>query len=223
MPDQDNAENPEYTPKQIVEEKLRVIHRCHSRNERRKSTNYRKISRQRNGFASVPRVKGVSLLEVFTVKNPGVITLEKPSSENRSNPIIESVTQKSSDREQNQDKIKLKMLCRSGQSANRKKESVSWKKRCDDQSTLAENDQEQQQIGPSPDLQGQLIQVIVQMEKEINGIPLHTKKARYESGDVSAKRGPSATEIVKCEREKEKGSKEKFKRNPASLRLTVRT
>jgi hypothetical protein len=68
------------------------------------------------------------------------------------------------------------VLGRSGQSANRKEQSVSRKKRCDHQSALAENDQEQQQIGPSSDLQGQLIQVIVQMEKEINGIPLHTKK-----------------------------------------------
>jgi hypothetical protein len=114
MADQDDAENPQYAPKQIVEEKLPVVHRRHSGHERRKSANHRKVSRQRYGLASVPLVKGMSLIQVFSIENPGIVALEKLSSESRTNPIIEGIAQKSGDREQDQDHVKLKVLGRSG-------------------------------------------------------------------------------------------------------------
>jgi len=43
MAEQYDAENPEYAAKQIIEEKLRVVHGRHPCNEWCKSADYRKI------------------------------------------------------------------------------------------------------------------------------------------------------------------------------------
>src|SRR5258706_3648417 len=110
MADQDDDESQEYAPKQIVEEKLPVVHRRHSGHERRKSANHRKVSRQRYGLASVPLVKGMSLIQVFSIENPGIVALEKLSSKSRTNPIIEVIAEKSVDREHDQAPVKIQVM-----------------------------------------------------------------------------------------------------------------
>jgi hypothetical protein len=69
--------------------------------------------------------------------------------------------------------------------------------------------------------------VIVKVEKEVNGIPLHTKSSVPNPGMFRRSSGGPQHKSSRPKVEKWRGAKkvykEKFKRNPTSLRLKVRT
>jgi hypothetical protein len=119
MPEQDDAENPKYAAQEIVEEKLWIMHCCHSSNEWCECPNDRKVSGKSNRFTSVPTVESMSLFQIFPIENPGIIALEQRSPEGSADPVIEGIADESCDREQDQYDVKIKMLGGRGQGPDR--------------------------------------------------------------------------------------------------------
>lgn len=146
----------------------------------------------------MPFVEGVRLVEMPPVEYAALRIAEKPLAEFLPDPVVGGMAENPCDREQNENEWQVQWTAFCSQCADREQECISWEKWSYHQSGFGKDDQEEQCVDPGPVAPGELIEIKVKMQNDVQKFknPIHRAKSGNESAIVSF----SATEIRKTVR-----------------------
>ena len=146
----------------------------------------------------MPFVEGVRLVEMSSVEYAALRIAEKPLAEFLPDPVVRGMAKNSCDREQNENEWQVQRTAFCSQCADREQECISWEKWSYHQSGFGKDDQEEQCVDPGSVATGELIEIKVKMQNDVQKFenPVHRAKSGNESAIVSF----CATEIRKTVR-----------------------
>jgi hypothetical protein len=195
MPEQNDAEDPNEGPNDVVGEEFPVVHGTHAGHKRSEGANERNKPGKHDRFGSVPLVEGVRLLQVLPVENTTLGIAEEFLADFIPDPIIRGMTQNSCAREQEEDEGQIQRTILGRQSTNCKQKCVAREKRSYDQTGLGKDDQEEESVDPITVGISDSIEIKIQVQDDIEEFyePVHRRKrqmnpSRRESLQLKSKR-----------------------------------
>lgn len=146
----------------------------------------------------MPFVEGVRLVEMSPVEYATLRIAEKSLAEFLPDPVVRGMAENSRDREQNKNEWQVQWTAFCSQCADREQKCISWEKWSYHQSGFGKDDQEEQCVDPGSVATGELIEIKVKMQNDVQKFknPIH----RAKTGNGSAMVSFSATEIRKTVR-----------------------
>ena len=125
VPEQDDAEDPNEGPDDVVGEEFPVTHRTHASHEWSEGANQRNESGKHDRFGSMAFVEGVRLLQMFPIENPTLRIAEQLLTDFIPDPVIYRMAENAGEREQEKNDQQIQRTVLGGQSSNRKQKRIS--------------------------------------------------------------------------------------------------
>lgn len=151
----------------VVGDKPPVSHAPDARDKRRERPDDRHEPRDDDRLAAVPFVEFVSSFQVLFVQKPDVLAMKDPGAHPVTYPVVDGVADDCRNREKHKQPEHIQRS-QCGKRPGGKQQRVARQKGRNNQTSLAKNDQEQNQIGPGSVLSDDLVEMLVEVKKNVD-------------------------------------------------------